>query len=64
VFYCFCPGIDVLFLSIKISQDGYIDGTGDPVVIENLPDGVYQFKVATPAGCFQTPPFGVIIITY
>ncbi|MCE2790257.1 MAG: hypothetical protein LW630_10145, partial [Saprospiraceae bacterium] len=44
--------------------DGYINGSGNPYTIENLPDGVYQFKVATPAGCLQTPPFGVIIITY
>jgi hypothetical protein len=44
--------------------DGYIEGVGNPVIIENLPDGVYKFRVAGPEGCFQTPPFGVIIVTY
>lgn len=41
-----------------------IEGSTDPVLIENLPDGVYRFRVAGPAGCLASPPFGAIIITY
>lgn len=41
-----------------------IEGSTDPALIENLPDGVYRFRVAGPAGCMETPPFGAISITY
>jgi len=41
-----------------------IEGSTDPVLIENLPDGVYRFRVAGPAGCLMSPPFGAIIITH
>jgi hypothetical protein len=44
--------------------DATLTGTGNPLVLENLPDGVYQFRTADANGCIESPPFGVIVVTY
>jgi hypothetical protein len=41
-----------------------LTGTGNPLVLENLPDGVYKLRVADANGCIESPPFGVIVVTY
>ncbi len=40
------------------------NGEGGVFTISDLPDGAYQFKVASPDGCYATPAFGVIVFTY
>jgi hypothetical protein len=41
-----------------------LTGTGNPLVLEDLPDGVYKFRTADANGCIESPPFGVIVVTY
>ena len=49
-------------------QDGVVLGTysdnTNTYSIRDLPDGAYRFYVASQAGCYTTPPFGVIVVTY
>ncbi len=41
-----------------------LTGTDNPLLLENLPDGVYRLRVADESGCIESPPFGVIVVTY
>jgi hypothetical protein len=51
-----------------IEQTGPVDkiltGNGNPLLINDLPDGVYKFRTADALGCIVSPPFGVIVVTY
>ncbi len=44
--------------------DATLTGTGNPLVLEDLPDGVYKLRTADANGCIESPPFGVIVVTY
>jgi len=44
--------------------DKTITGSGNPLILEDLPDGVYKFRTADANGCIESPPFGVIVVTY
>jgi hypothetical protein len=55
-------------LDWTLFQEGKVTATysdeGVEYIITDLPDGAYQFKVASPQGCYATPAFGVIVFTY
>jgi len=61
-----------VYSNIKISlyhvcfgpADKTITGNDNPLVLEDLPEGVYQFRSADANGCIESPPFGVIVVTY
>ncbi len=44
--------------------DGTLTGMDNPFILEDLPDGVYKFRTADANGCIESPPFGVIVVTY
>ncbi len=44
--------------------DATLTGMDNPFILEDLPDGVYQFRTADANGCIESPPFGVIVVTY